>query len=148
MPDTVSPPLFSALIAGSLLTLQTVLMLTVGMYRTSASSGVGHEGDPALERLVRRHANLAENAAIFLVVLALYELLFGTTKFVMIIGLVFATARVMHVVGFSSDAGSHLVNPTGGRRVFVLLRAGGAGLTALSTLALGLTLVVTLVRAL
>ena len=146
MPDTVSPPLFSALVAGSLLTLQTILMLTVGMYRNNAGKGVGNDGDPALERLVRRHANLAENAAIFLVVLALYELLFGTTSFVMVVGLVFVAARVMHLVGFSSDAGSHLVNPTGGRRVFVLLRAGGAGLTALSTLALGMTLVVSLLR--
>ena len=146
MPDTVSPPLFSALVAGSLLTLQTILMLTVGMYRNNAGKGVGNDGDPALERLVRRHANLAENAAIFLVVLALYELLFGTTSFVMVVGLVFVAARVMHLVGFSSDAGSHLVNPTGGRRAFVLLRAGGAGLTALSTLALGVTLVVSLLR--
>lgn len=140
--ENLNPPIFSAIVGGMMLTAQTLLMLAVGMYRTKAGKGVGVEGDMKLERLVRRHGNLAENAAIFTVVLALYELLFGATVLALSIGAVFVLARLLHVFGFSSDSGSHLVDAKGAGRIYVLMRATGAGLTALSTLALGLTLVV------
>ncbi len=140
--ENLNPPIFSAIVGGTMLTAQTLLMLTVGMYRTKAGKGVGVEGDMKLERLVRRHGNLAENAAIFTVVLALYELLFGATVLALSIGVVFVFARLLHVFGFASDSGSHLVDAKGAGRIYVLLRATGAGLTALSTLALGLTLAV------
>lgn len=146
MPETLSPPVFSAMLAGTLLTVQTIMMLLVGTYRSGARKGVGVDGDIKLERLVRRHGNLAENAAIFLIVLTLYELLFGDTVFALSIGVVFLVARMLHIIGFSSNAGSHLVDADGAGRLFVLLRASGAGLTALSTLALGLTLIVSVIR--
>lgn len=142
MPETLSPPIFSAVLAGTLLTVQTIMMLLVGAYRTKAKKGVGVDGDIKLERLVRRHGNLAENAGIFLIVLTLYELLFGDTVFALSIGVVFVIARMLHIIGFSHNSGSHLVDAAGGGRIYVLLRASGAGLTALSTIALGLTLVV------
>ncbi|MEM7329954.1 MAG: MAPEG family protein [Pseudomonadota bacterium] len=142
MPDTLTPPVFSALLAGVLISLQSVLMLTVGISRSGAGKGVGVDGDMKLERLVRRHGNLAENAAIFLVVLALYELLNGADLFALIVGVLFISARMLHVIGFSSDAGSHLVDIAGGRRLYVLMRASGAGLTALCSIALGLTLAI------
>ena len=145
MPETLTPPVFSAILAGTLLVTQTTMMLSVGAYRARSRKSVGVEGDIKLERLVRRHGNLAENAAIFLVVLTLYELLFGDTVFALSIGVIFLTARMLHIVGFSNDAGSHLVNADGAGRPFVLMRAAGAGLTALSTLALGLTLVVSVI---
>jgi len=140
--ENLNPPIFAAILGGTVLSLQTVLMLTVGMYRTSAGKGVGVDGDMKLERLVRRHGNLAENAAIFLIVFALYELLFGATILALVIGVTFITARLLHIIGFTSDSGSHLVDAAGAGRVYVLMRAAGAGLTALSTLALGLTLAV------
>lgn len=140
--ENLNPPIFAAILGGALLSLQTLLMLTVGMYRTNAGKGVGVEGDMKLERLVRRHGNLAENAAIFVVVFGLYELLFGATTFALVIGVIFVAARILHIVGFASDSGSHLVDAKGSGRAYVLMRASGAGLTALSTLALGLTLLV------
>ena len=140
--ENLNPPIFAAILGGTVLSLQTVLMLTVGMYRTSAGKGVGVDGDMKLERLVRRHGNLAENAAIFLIVFALYELLFGATILALVIGVTFITARLLHIIGFTSDSGSHLVDAAEAGRVYVLMRAAGAGLTALSTLALGLTLAV------
>lgn len=94
-----------------------------------------------LERLVRRHGNLAENAAIFLVVLALFELLFGASTFVWAIGMLFLVGRLFHIIGFSNATGSHLVNPDGASRVFILMRMAGALLTALSTIVLGVALV-------
>ncbi|MEM9180547.1 MAG: MAPEG family protein [Pseudomonadota bacterium] len=145
MPETLSPPVFSAILAGTLLTIQTITMLMVGAHRNRARTGVGNSGDIKLERLVRRHGNLAENAAIFLVVLALYELLFGDTIFALVIGVVFLVARMLHIIAFSSDSGSHLVDAKGSGRFYILMRMAGAGLTALSTLALGLTLVVSII---
>ncbi|MEO1554337.1 MAG: MAPEG family protein [Pseudomonadota bacterium] len=145
MPETLSPPVFSAMLAGTLLTVQTIMMLLVGTYRSGARKGVGVDGDIKLERLVRRHGNLAENAAIFLIVLTLYELLFGDTVFALSIGVVFLVARMLHIIGFSNNAGSHLVDADGAGRFYVLLRASGAGLTALSTLALGLTLIISVI---
>lgn len=145
MPETLSPPVFSAILAGTLLTVQTIMMLLVGTYRSGARKGVGVDGDIKLERLVRRHGNLAENAAIFLIVLTLYELLFGDTVFALCIGVVFLVARMLHIIGFSSNAGSHLIDADGAGRLYILLRASGAGLTALSTLALGLTLIISVI---
>ena len=145
MPETLSPPVFSAILAGTLLVVQTTMMLTVGAYRAGTGTSVGTDGDIKLERLVRRHGNLAENAAIFLVVLTLYELLFGDTIFALSLGVVFLTARMLHIVGFSNNAGSHLVNADGAGRPFVLMRMAGAALTALSTIGLGLTLVISVI---
>lgn len=145
--ETLTPPIYAALLGGTLLTAQIVLMLTVGMYRNNSGKGVGVDGDMTLERLVRRHGNLAENAAIFLSVLTLYELLFGQTMIAGASALVFLLARTMHVIGFSSASGSHLVDAKGAGKGYVLMRAAGAGLTALSSLCLGLATVISVLLA-
>ncbi len=122
-------PAISAATAGSLLILQLLLMLSVGMYRTKVKMGTGYGNDQNLERLGRRHGNLAENAAIFVVTLALLELRVGPTTVVFILGATFVAARLFHAIGFSSLAGSHLGD---GNFFFVLMRMLGAGLTALT----------------
>lgn len=142
-------PIISAGLAGIIMVLQQILMLAAGIRRAKTAKGVGHEGDPTLERLVRRHGNLAENAAIFIVVLALLEALgTGATAVLWMAG-IFLTARLLHAVGFSSLAGSHGGEyAEKGGRVFVLMRASGAGLTALVGLAAGVTLAVTVIMGL
>lgn len=142
--DTVSPPIYAAFLGGALLCLQIILMLSVGTYRSNSGKGVGIADDMTLERLVRRHGNLAENAAIFVTVFALYELLFGQTLIALIVGLVFFLARALHALAFTSDSGSHLVDGRGAGKKFVLMRVSGALLTALSSLALGITLIVSI----
>ena len=142
--ETVSPPIYAALLGGALLCLQIILMLTVGTYRSNSGKGVGVADDMKLERLVRRHGNLAENAAIFVTVFALYELLFGQTWIALIIGIVFFLARSLHALAFTSNSGSHLVDGRGAGKKFVLMRVSGALLTALSSLALGGTLLVSI----
>ena len=124
-------PAISAATAGVLLILQILLMLSVGMYRTKVKLGTGYGSDQNLERLGRRHGNLAENAAIFVVTLALLELRVGPTTAVLALASIFVAARLAHAVGFSSLAGSHLGE---GNKLFVLLRSLGAGLTALTGL--------------
>lgn len=146
--ETLHTPTYAALLGGSLLVLQILLMLSVGTYRTGARKGVGVDGDMKLERLVRRHGNLAENAAIFLIVLTLYEVMFGQTLIVLGTASVFLIARLLHAIGFSSLSGSHLVDAQGSGSSFVLMRAAGAGLTALSSLVIAIALIVSVVPAL
>ncbi|MGF1604812.1 MAG: MAPEG family protein [Rhodothalassiaceae bacterium] len=133
-------PLVSAVTAALLLIVQQLLMLNVGLYRVKVKRGVGHDGDMTLERLVRRHGNFTENAAIFVIALALLELLLGSASLI-VLGFAISSvmARMMHILGFASPAGSHL---TRGHKLFLIMRSGGATLTALTGLALGLTLVV------
>ena len=125
-------PTISAVTAGVLLMLQQLLMLNVGMYRTKVRMGTGYGNDQNLERLGRRHGNLAENAAIFIVTLALLELQLGPTTVVVSLAIAFIVARLAHAIGFSSLAGSHLGE---GSKLFLFLRAGGATFTALIGLA-------------
>ena len=134
-------PVYAALLGGGMLAAQSLLMLNVGMYRTSLQKGVGVDGDVKLERLVRRHGNLAENAGIFVAVLAVYELLFGQTGFAFWIAVIFALARCLHALGFSNAAGSHLIEAEGGKKAFLLMRASGAIITAATSIILGTALV-------
>lgn len=144
MPDamttTMTLPVISAALAGVILILQQILMLATGTRRGKTGQGVGVAGDLELERLARRHGNLAENSGIFIASLALLELLIGSGMTVQILALVFLVARLSHALGFSTLRGSHgkIDGKTApGSALFVGLRAGGATLTALSGIALG-----------
>ncbi|WP_366869165.1 MAPEG family protein [uncultured Tateyamaria sp.] len=53
---------------------QQVLMITVGAHRGGVKVGAGSGGATSLERKIRCHGNLAENAPIFLLALAFLEL--------------------------------------------------------------------------
>lgn len=144
MPDamttTMTLPVISAALAGIILILQQILMLATGTRRGKTGQGVGVAGDVELERLARRHGNLAENSGIFIASLALLELLIGSGMTVQILALVFLVARLSHALGFSTLRGSHGKidgENAPGSVLFVALRAGGATLTALSGIALG-----------
>jgi hypothetical protein len=141
METAMNTPIYAALLGGTLLVVQNILMLNVGLYRTSVGKGAGVDGNVTLERRVRRHGNLAENAAIFVVVLTLYELLLGQTAIALWTTVVFAVARLLHIAGFTNEAGSHLIGAGGSKKMFLLMRGGGAGLSALASLLLGAALV-------
>ena len=132
----VYPPIYTAYLGAFLITLQTFLAASVGGYRGRNRKGIGHDNDMVLERRVRRHANMTEYAPIFLIVLGLYELLAGQTSAILWLGAIFAVGRVSHVIGFSSSAGSHLVDAKGGKLAFVIARMLGAGLSLLTSLTL------------
>ncbi len=118
-------PLYSAMLGAFLIVLQVGLMLTVGLHRTKGQFiGIGDDRD--LERKVRRHGNLAENSGLFLVVIALLEMMVGQTTYVAAVCMVFAVARILHAAGFSSLAGSHGDDLTGARKAFAGMRAMGA----------------------
>ncbi len=127
-------PIIAAATAGVLLMLQQILMLSVGFTRTALSVGVGHGDNADLERVMRRHANLAENAAIFVVTLALLEFLVGQGFLVGISAAIFIAGRFAHAVAFTSRTGSHDVKEAS---AFLALRAMGAFATAFTGLATG-----------
>lgn len=128
-------PQTAAMLGAFLLFLQQILMLSVGFHRTKLKVGIGLSDDPDLERKVRRHGNLAENAGIFLIVLTLLEISGMASTAVFWFALLFAAARVLHAVGFM-----HLDGAQGnieGNKLFLAARVLGATLTGWTGLALG-----------
>ena len=99
-------PIYTAALAGFLIILQVALQLSVGLYRTKTMKGTGVGDDLVLERLVRRHGNLAENSGLFVAAIALLELLVGQTQTVFYLCVAYAIARMLHAVGFSNQTGS------------------------------------------
>ena len=135
-------PITAAFVGAVLIILQQVLMVSTGRHRAQAKLGVGFGEDQDLERKIRRHGNLAENAAVFLVVLSLAEVLSGGGMVTTILGVLFLAARISHAIAFSSLSGSH--GQENGPQIFVLCRMAGALGTAFSGVALGVYLLVLL----
>ncbi len=131
-------PEISLIAAAILITMQMGLMLTVGLHRGAVKIGVGHGEDEHLHRKIRRHANLAENAALFLVALALAEISGASTFYLTIFAGVFIAARVAHALAFTSTSGSH--SPQGSM-LFPALRVIGAFGTVGSGIAVAALLV-------
>lgn len=128
-------PLYSAYLGAFLIVLQTLLAATVGLYRGRNRKGIGHQDDATLERKIRRHANMTEYAPLYLSVLALYELIAGQSAVILWLAIAFAAGRLLHAIGFSSLAGSHLDGAQGPRFLFVLARMIGTALTLLPSFA-------------
>ncbi len=128
-------PATAALVGATLIILQQALMLNTGFHRAKSQIVIGTGTDRNLERKVRRHGNLAENAAIFVVVLALAELRAPESTALIYLGAAFVVARLAHSIAFVSLAGSHRTDE--GSKVFLVARAIGAFGTAVSGIALG-----------
>jgi uncharacterized membrane protein YecN with MAPEG domain len=113
---TLTPPFVTALTAGILLGMQTALMLDVVATRRRSRQSLGDGGHDGLLRAIRRHGNLAENAAIFIAGSALLELTGGPRAIVAVMCAAFVVGRVSHAVGLSmkgrlvSSALSHLLS--------------------------------------
>ena len=98
----MTPPLITAMAAGVLLLLQTLLMLTAALVRRGSGQSLGDTAQHAgLTRAVRRHGNLAENAAIFLIGSALFEMLGGPPLWVEALCGGFVLVRLLHAFGLS-----------------------------------------------
>lgn len=130
----MSIPIISALVSAILIILQQFLMIATGIHRARSSIAIGINEDKDLERKVRRHGNLAENAALYIVTLALTELAGAPKGIIVAFGTVFIIARFSHALGFSSLVGSHQAK---GNPIFVAMRVLGAFGTFFSGVALG-----------
>tara|TARA_R110000824_G_scaffold11746_16_gene51603 strand:+ start:4938 stop:5354 length:417 start_codon:yes stop_codon:yes gene_type:complete len=127
-------PIIAAVAGAVLVLLQAILMIFVGMHRMRNRINLGTGDDPALERKIRRHGNLAENAALFIVVLALAEMTVVPNDVVRIIALVFIAGRILHAIALSTVAGSQGAEKG---NIFRAFRAIGALTTFGSFIALG-----------
>ena len=137
-------PTNAAWLAAYLIVLQQLLMLVTGIYRGKNKQGMGVQGDLTLERLVRRHGSLAENAGIFVASIALLEIVGGATQVVLILCWIFAIARTLHAIGFSSAHGAYRLDGQGLNRFFLISRTMGASISGLSGIVCGVAIAIAL----
>jgi uncharacterized protein len=126
---TIVPPVISAFTAGILILLQTALVFAAVNQRRLHGPSLGESPDPNVLRAVRRHGNLAENAAIFIACVALLEMLGGGRLWVEVLCGTFVVARLSHAFGLSLK---NTVNP---------FRIVGVILTVAVGLGLGIRLI-------
>lgn len=120
-------PALSAATAGALLIMQMLLALTVSGARGRANVWIGAEGAPTLERTARRHANLAENAGLFVAGFTLLELSGRWPLLLLILCPAFVVLRLFHAAGLSRENANNLLRLIGGAGTYVLgLVLGGA----------------------
>jgi uncharacterized membrane protein YecN with MAPEG domain len=120
---TVVPPVISAFTAGILILLQSALVFAAANQRRLHGPSVGEPTDLNVTRAIRRHGNLAENAAIFIACIALLEMLGGGRVWVEVLCGAFVAARLLHAFGLS------LKNTTNAFRVVGVILTVVVGLT-------------------
>ena len=98
-------PLYTGIIAALLMLGHLVLMGMVIAQRGKNEVNIGDGGVDTMQQAIRVHGNFLENAPIFLIGLALCELMVGSTLTIAILGGVFVVARIAHAVGFSMTTG-------------------------------------------
>jgi len=129
-------PVTTAATTVAIAVLQTGLMLYVGLGRTQTATGLGDGGDEGLRRRIRMHGNLAENSALFLVLLLLLELTGDWTRAVPVIGAAFVLARLAHPVGLYRSSGASVLRLIGvsGTALAFLCAAAMLGISVVSNL--------------
>ena len=120
---TLALPVVSAITGGLLIIGQMGLMLSVALTRRRRGQSLGDGGDPAMTRVMRRHGNYAENAAIFVASLSLLEMMGGARLFVAALAAVFIAGRVLHAIGLSQ------ANTVNGWRIAGVFATVVAGVT-------------------
>jgi uncharacterized membrane protein YecN with MAPEG domain len=98
-------PSITAATAIALAVLQMFLMLYTARGRGKYKAGLGDGGSEALLRRIRIHGNLAENAPLFLILLALTEVSGQWAALVPIFGAAFVVFRILHALGLAISSG-------------------------------------------
>ena len=120
----LSFPAVTAATAGALGILQGGLVFYVGGGRHKYSIGFGDGGQEGMQRRIRMHGNLAENAPLLLILLGLLEISGAWPRWVTIIGLALVLCRVVHPIGLSMRFGP-------GPNIFRFVGAAGTTLVML-----------------
>ena len=119
----IALPIVSAVTAGILILLQILLMALTVLARRRNRQSLGDGGNPEMLRAMRRHGNLAENAALFIAGFTLLEMLGAPRAPFEIMCAVFVLGRISHAIGLSLK---NAVNPL---RVLGVFATIGVGLT-------------------
>lgn len=117
--------------AGAAALLHIWLSIRVSHVRRTRKILHGDGGDPAMLRRMRAHANYAENAPIFLVLLVLLELAMVRDEFLWAATIIFFLSRILHAFGMDSGKLSKLriVGVIGSWGVLLALGAWAIALT-------------------
>ena len=98
-------PHITAATAIVLAVLQMLLMLHTARGRGKFKAGLGDGGSEPLLRRIRMHGNLAENAPLFLILLALTEATSQWSALVPHFAVAFVIVRISHALGLSISSG-------------------------------------------
>ena len=132
-PRRVQVPLpVTAVFAGLLALWLIVLQFKVVGFRRGKRVSLGDAGDEMGERLIRGHANAAENIPIFLILLGLAEGLGTPGWIVAALGTLFTVGRLMHGVHFFKIRKGFMLRFWG-----MIMTITAIGLTALGVIAHG-----------
>ncbi len=90
------PLQITALLACAITTLALILIFRVIGERQASSVNLGDNGVLKLERKIRAHANLMENAPLFVILIGIAELNSGNTTMLAILSTAFVLGRIGH----------------------------------------------------
>jgi uncharacterized membrane protein YecN with MAPEG domain len=96
------------LYAGLLGLLLIGLAYNVSRYRVGLKIAFGDNGHPGLQRAIRAHANLTENAPMGLIVLAAVEAEGFSAPVIHGLGIALVVGRAMHALGLARNAGTSI----------------------------------------
>lgn len=105
MDPILKPPVVTMLYAALAGILLVALALNVVRFRLGRRVGLGFGADGTLEQPVRVHANFAENAPVFLVLLLLAEFAGLPAVWLHTAGVVFLLSRLAHAFGLGTSPG-------------------------------------------
>jgi len=94
-------PVITAMTLGATIILQMGLGMRTSMGRLKFSQSVGDGGKPEMVARIRSHGNLAENAPIVLMTIALLEATGANSTGITALAVVFLIARLLHPIGIS-----------------------------------------------
>ena len=81
------------------------LAFKITQIRGKEGIGIGDGDNSAMRKAIRVQANFLENLLPFAVLFVVYELAGGNSYILLVTGLVFCVARVMHAQGLNKSAG-------------------------------------------
>ena len=82
-----------------------VLAYRITVLRRQEHIGIGSGESSKIEKAIRVHANFLENLLPFAILYVVYELAGGNHYVLLITGLVFCVARILHAQGLGKSAG-------------------------------------------
>ena len=94
--------------AGLLGLLLIALAYNVSRYRVGHKIGFGDGGHPGLQRAIRAHANLTENAPMGIILLAAVEAQGYAPPVVHTLGVMLVAGRMMHAFGLARSTGTSI----------------------------------------
>ncbi|MFT7219598.1 MAG: putative membrane protein YecN with MAPEG domain [Candidatus Azotimanducaceae bacterium] len=104
-PSSFHLPIYAGLTTAGLIVMQLVLMWRVVSSRGASEVLIGTGGVDSLEQRIRVHGNFVENTPVFLIGLALAEIVAGSSYWILGFAVLFVAGRLGHAIGFSMNPG-------------------------------------------